>query len=43
MTIMTISSSPSIKEINMKKLVIAALTLVGLTAVITFVAKNLDS
>lgn len=38
---MTISSFP-FKEIIMKKLVIAALTLVGLTAIITYVAKNLD-
>lgn len=41
-TIMTISSVLN-KEINMKKLIVAALVLVGLGAVVTFVAKNLDN
>jgi hypothetical protein len=30
-------------DYNMKKIVVAALTLVGLAAVVTFVAKNLDN
>lgn len=43
-TLIMTTSSSSIKEIhNMKKIIVAALILVGLGTVVTFVAKNLDS
>ena len=40
---MTSISNISLKEINMKKIVVAVLTLVGLAAVVTFVARSIDS
>ena len=39
---MTTHQLHQLKEINMKKIVVAALTLVGLAAVVTFVAKQIN-